>query len=231
MNNKPPLRADMTVRQIAADYPACREVLRRHGEQERPGIKFGHLEPLERFAKRNGIDCSRLLCELAAAANVGTAPDSSLGRNVHRPFIVMALVTTLTIGASWGAWLLWQIGRAEDFDAVAPGSIVAHGEAQLWGFIALFIIGVALRYLPVATSRPGVPQRLSRFVLAFLLFGIAGACLWSLVPRRVSWLGPTSGASLATAALLYLAIVSTYVTKKLPSVWARFVVSSASWLC
>lgn len=189
MNTKPPLRPDMTVRQIAADYPACQEVLRRYGEPDRPDIKFGHLEPLARFAKRNVIDVNRLLDELASAANLGTAPDSSLGRNVHRPFVVMALATTLTIGAGWGAWLLWQIGRAEDFDAVGASSIVAHGEAQLWGFIALFVIGIALRYLPVATSRPAVPKRLSRFLLAFLLFGISGAFVGSLLPRRVSWLG------------------------------------------
>ena len=66
----------MTVRQIAADYAHCSEVLRRYGETDRPGIKFGHLEPLERFAQRHGVECERLLCELAAAAEVGAAPDS-----------------------------------------------------------------------------------------------------------------------------------------------------------
>ena len=68
----------MTVRQIASNYAGCREILRRYGETDRPGIKFGHLEPLERFAQRHGVECERLLCELAAAAMVGAAPDSSL---------------------------------------------------------------------------------------------------------------------------------------------------------
>lgn len=231
MSNKPPLRPDMTVRQIAADYPACVDVLRRYGETERQGIKFGHLEPLAHFARRHGTDGSRLLRELATAADVDVAPDGSLGRNVHRPFIVMALVTTLSIGASWGAWLLWQIGNAESFDAAAAGSIVAHGEAQLWGFIAAFVVGIALRYLPSAVSRSAVPPNLVRLILALLAFGVVGAFVWSLVAQITPWLGAASGASLIAAAMLYLAVVLAYVGGKLRSAWARFVIGSAVWLC
>ena len=43
---RPPLRPDMTLRQIALDYPDSREVLCRHGEPEDRPTKFGHLEPL-----------------------------------------------------------------------------------------------------------------------------------------------------------------------------------------
>lgn len=162
MNQRRPLRPDMTLRQISADYPACQEVLRRHREPDRPGIKFGRLEPLKRFAQRNGIECDRLLHELAAAAGVGVAPDSANSRNVHRPFIVTALATTLSIGAGWGAWLLWQIGRAQSFDAAAAGSVAVLGEAQLWGFIVPLVNGIALRYLPAATSQPAVSMGLAR---------------------------------------------------------------------
>lgn len=229
--SKPPLRPDMTVRQIAADYPGTREVFLECGEADRPGIKFGHLEPLEHFARRNHFDCNRLLQQLAGASNVATAPASSDSRNVHRPFIVMALVSTLSIGAGWGGWLLWQIGSAESFDAAATGSVVAHGEAQLWGFIAPFIIGIALRYLPVATSRSALSACVARTVFAFLVVGVAGGFFWSLLSWRFAWLGPVSGASLVAAALLYLTIACRYVGKKLDSAWARFIVSSACWLC
>lgn len=229
--SKPPLRPDMTVRQIAADYPACQEILRRHGEAERSGIKFGHLEPLERFARRQGIDAAALLRELAAAANVDTAPDSASGRSVHRPFIVTALATSFSIGAGWGAWLLWQIGREGSFDAASASSVVAHGEAQLWGFIVLFVVGIALRYLPVATSQPAVRGGPARLLLVLLLSAIFGAFFWSLWPARVPWMGPASGASAVAAALVYVTIIWRYVAKKLALTWARFVFCSASWLC
>ncbi|HZV07498.1 MAG TPA: hypothetical protein VE999_20605 [Gemmataceae bacterium] len=61
---RPPIRPDMTVRQVAADYPGCREVLRRHGEPEDRPTKFGHLEPLTHFARRQGIELDQLLAEL-----------------------------------------------------------------------------------------------------------------------------------------------------------------------
>jgi hypothetical protein len=53
----------MTVRQVATDYPACRDVFRRHGEPERISAKFGHLEPLDRFAQRHGVPLDTLLAE------------------------------------------------------------------------------------------------------------------------------------------------------------------------
>ena len=62
-----------TVRQVATDYPACRDVFRRHGEPERISVKFGHLEPLDRFAQRHGVPLDTLLAELSGAAGVSAS--------------------------------------------------------------------------------------------------------------------------------------------------------------
>src|SRR5579872_3255565 len=72
-----PIRPDMTVRQVAADYPGCREVLRRHGEPEDRATKFGHLEPLTHFDRRRGLDLEQLLAELARTAGVGVERESA----------------------------------------------------------------------------------------------------------------------------------------------------------
>lgn len=61
---------------------------------------------------------------------------------VHRPFLRAALAVTLSLGAGWGGWLLWQISAVRDFEGVSAGAVIAHGEAQLWGFIVLFIMGI-----------------------------------------------------------------------------------------
>ncbi len=71
----PPLRPDMTVRQVAADFPASREVFGRYGEPERPSAKFGHLEPLARFAQRHSVPLDTLLAELSGAAGVEIGRD------------------------------------------------------------------------------------------------------------------------------------------------------------
>src|SRR5262249_13842521 len=113
---RPPLRPDMTVRQVAADYPGCREVLRRHGEPEGRRGGFGHPEPLAHFARRRGIDPDRLLAELAGAAGVGVDREAPRAEVAHRPFIAWALAVTLTLGAGWGGLLLFEIGRHGEFD-------------------------------------------------------------------------------------------------------------------
>jgi hypothetical protein len=47
---KPALQPEMTVRQVATDYPACRDILIEYGEPtDRPGA-FGHFQPLTHFA-------------------------------------------------------------------------------------------------------------------------------------------------------------------------------------
>src|SRR5262245_25865065 len=135
VSGRPPLRPDMTVRQVAADYPCCREVLRRHGEPEGRPTKFGHLEPLDHFARRRGLDLGQLLAELATAAGVGVDLPGERAENIHRPFIAWALAVTLSLGAGWGALLLFEIGWNGRFEAAAAGDVVAHGAAQLWGFI------------------------------------------------------------------------------------------------
>src|SRR5690242_16225466 len=203
-STRPPLRPDMTVRQVAVDYPGCREVLRRYGEPEDRPTKFGHLEPLDHFARRRGIDLEQLLTELSQATGVGVDRESVRAQQVHRPFIASALAMTLSLGAGWGALLLFEIGWHGRFEAVSAGHVVAHGAAQLWGFIGLFIVGIALRYLPMGSGGPRTGRAFSRLLLAAFLVGIIGGFAWAWAPGEVGWLGPLSGGGLALASVLFL---------------------------
>ncbi|HJT78103.1 MAG TPA: DUF1858 domain-containing protein, partial [Gemmataceae bacterium] len=107
------------------DYPGCREVLRHHGEPEDRPTKFGHLGPLDRFARRHGTDLGQLLDELSRAAGVGVDREAAQAERAHRPFIAAALAVTLTLGAGWGALLLFQIGWGGGFAAVPAGYVSA----------------------------------------------------------------------------------------------------------
>jgi len=225
-----PLRPDMTVRQVAADYPGCQEVLRRYGESERESAKFGHLEPLGHFARRHGLDSDQLLAELAAAAGVEVDRQAQQTQAVHRPFLVSALAITLTLGAGWGAWLLWEIGRAGQFAAVPASHVVAHGAAQLWGFIAFFVIGIALRYLPMSVGGPPLRPFFCHLLLAALLTGVVGGFFWSLGPERAGWLGPLSGSALGIAALVFLIFLYHQLAGKLHFTWARLILAAGIWM-
>jgi hypothetical protein len=186
------IRPEMTVRQIAVDFPASREVFRGYGEpSDRPG-QFGHLEPLAHFARRQGVALHKLLSELAAATAAPVDIRSRYAERVHHGFVLSALAITL----SWGVWLLWKIAARSDFGAVPAAHVIAHGEAQLWGFIALFIIGVSLRTVLQAIPRHGLGTWACRGLLTLGLLGVAGSFLWFLLPEALSPLGLVAAASL-----------------------------------
>ncbi len=222
------LRPDMTVRQVAHDLPACREVLIRYGEpaERRP---FGHLEPLERFAGRHGVPLKRLLAELSEVSGVPVDERAIAAERVHRPFLTAALAITLTIGAGWGAWLLFQIGSGTDFGVVPVGHVVAHGDAQLWGFVALFIAGISLRWLPTATATRPASTVLVRILLTAMLIGITAGFVWALRPASLPWLGPLSGAALLIAAALQTAFLAKRAIPRLPQAWACAVLAAGLW--
>jgi len=227
---RPPIHPEMTVRQVAADYPASREVFRRHGEPERRSAKFGHLEPLARFARRQGVPLDALLAELSRTARVEASRDDSTAGRAHRPFVAAALAVTLSLGAGWGTLLLVEIGRRGSLVAIPAAQVVAHGEAQLWGFVAPFIVGVAASFLPRTTARPRPHRALLGLLLGALLVGVLGGFAWSLAPRRWPWLGPASGVAQVVAALGFLALVAQQLAGKLRTPWARFVLAAAAWM-
>jgi len=225
-----PIHPGMTVRLVASDYPGALEVFRRHGETERPSIKFGHLEPIDRFAQRRGIPLKALMNELSQATGAQIVWSDPDAWQPHRPFIAMALVVTLTLGAGWGAWLLIEIGLRGSLTAVSANSVVAHGEAQFWGFIAPFIIGIASGFLPKTTASP----RSSRAGLAALLSALWMTALfgfaWAMAPAPLTWLGHASGLAAVLAAMGYLGMVLGQVGDKWRTPWARFVLASVFWM-
>lgn len=57
--------------------------------------------------------------------------DAAQQEQSHRVFVVAALSVTLTLGAAWGAYLLYRISCEGAFQAVTPAAVIAHGSAQL----------------------------------------------------------------------------------------------------
>jgi hypothetical protein len=220
----------MTVRQVAADYPGCREVFHRHGEPDDRPTRFGHLEPIDRFARRRGIALGALLSELADATGVSVSRDGGPAHEAHRLFLVAALVLTLSLGAGWGGLLLVEIGRAGTFVTISAAAVVAHGEAQLWGFVALFVVGIALGFLPLATARPRPGRVLRGLILATLLVGVIGGFAWSLRPFWWPWLGPASGTALVVASLGFLLVSCRHLARKLREPWSWFILAAAFWM-
>lgn len=91
---------------------------------------------------------------------------------VYRPFFISAIVITLTLGAGWGAALLWKLGAAASFTGLSIHSINAHGEAQLFGWVGLFIMGFAYQAFPRMWQTKLVAPRLALLALGCMLSGL-----------------------------------------------------------
>jgi len=145
---------DMTVREINARYPACRAVFARHG-MGGCGGELGPDEPLEFFAAAHRVDLCCLTAELerVAAGDLTDTDSPALAfekrlARLYRTYIRAAILVTLTFGAAWGAHILGVIARRQSFDAPDYAGTQAHGHAQIYGWVGLFIMGVAYFSLP-----------------------------------------------------------------------------------
>jgi hypothetical protein len=98
---------------------------------------------------------------------------SLAGRSLYRPFFIAGVAIVLTVGGGWGAWLLWQIGLNGHFTAASLHEVNAHGHAQIFGWVGLFVMGFAYQMFPAIwqsrlVALPAVP-----FVFAAMLAGVA----------------------------------------------------------
>jgi hypothetical protein len=91
----------------------------------------------------------------------------------YRPFFLAGIIVILTAGAVWGAWLLWQIGRVETFTGVSIHEVNAHGHAQIFGWVGLFIMGFAYQAFPRMWNTTLASSHLALSAFLLMLIGIS----------------------------------------------------------
>ena len=152
---------------LLSRYPQARSVFDRYGLNGCGG-RLGPVEPIGRFARTHGVDEHRLLAELSEVASLtgsadpGPAPaESTVADEIYRRFFMAGIAVVLTVGASWGAWLLWQIGINHAFTSISLFQVNAHGHAQIFGWVGLFIMGFAYQAFPRMWHTPLAGNRKS----------------------------------------------------------------------
>ena len=93
-------------------------------------------------------------------------------RPLHHQYFLAAIATVVTIGAGWGVWLLWQVGAAGRFTGVSLQDVNAHGQAQIYGWVGLFIMGFALQMFPPVWHARLAARRWRRVPLLMMLAGV-----------------------------------------------------------
>lgn len=91
---------------------------------------------------------------------------------IYRYYFLGAIVLILTAGATWGAWLLWQIGVAGKFGAVSVHQINAHGQAQIYGWVGLFIMGFSYQAFPRMWQTALAAPRWAVAAFGLMVFGV-----------------------------------------------------------
>jgi NnrS protein/Domain of unknown function (DUF1858)/Domain of Unknown function (DUF542) len=207
------IRPDVMLPELLSTCPALRPVFDRYGLAGCGG-PLGPPETVEFFARAHGVDLERLLAELREAAESGeaslpvlpTLDRPRLRDRIYRRFFLGGIAVVLTVGAGWGVWLLLKIAANESFTAPSIFAINAHGQAQIYGWVGLFILGFAYQAFPrfKHTELQLVPlANLSFFLMA------AGILLRSLFGPSA----PSRWAQLALAgAVLELCAVLLFVT-------------------
>jgi hypothetical protein len=201
--------------ELFRSHPETRIVCDRHGLRGCGGPSGPH-ESIRFFARAHGVDERQLLNELKQAIAApqsqsqpaATIPDKlEITDTIYRRYFLAGIVVVLSAGASWGAWLLWTIGLNGSFRTVSVHAINAHGEAQIFGWVGLFIMGFAYQAFPRMWQTTLASPRLA--VIAF------GLMIGGLLVRTASIAAAEAWAPAATLALagglMQIAAVSLFV--------------------
>ncbi len=120
-------------------------------------------------------------------------------KRLHEPFVLAALAVGLTAGFGYGAFLVSALAFGVRPGAWYGALVQAHGHAQLFGWIGLFILGVGLYFLP--RLRGTKLQGTERLPAAFVLL-VAGIGLRSLAQPLAGLASGSAGAWLRALVLL-----------------------------
>jgi Domain of unknown function (DUF1858)/Domain of Unknown function (DUF542)/NnrS protein len=171
--------AGMCVREVLAAHPSTLPVFERHGLMGCGGSQ-GPVEPLGWFARVHHVDLPQLLAELHEAARTGATPAGEPGpitpaalahENLYRRFLKAAFLFTFSGGAALGTCALILMAVRGQLGGLGHGLIQVHGHYQLFGWVGLFVVGVAYHILPHLTGVPLPSYRLASLSFVLLVCG------------------------------------------------------------
>lgn len=207
------IRRDDLIPDVIIRYPQTRAVFDRYGLKGCGG-PLGPVEPVFYFARAHGVDEALLLDELRRAAeapvSIAAPPAPSAADSIYRRYFLAGIAATLTAGAAWGAWLLWQIGFAGKFTGVSIHHVNAHGHAQIFGWVVLFVMGFALQAFPrmwhVELVRPPLAVLAFAMMLGGLILRTTGMAFAASGPAALP-AAMAGGAMETVAVLIFVGLV------------------------
>lgn len=230
----------LQIPELLRTVPQVRPVLDRYGLKGCGGA-MGPAESLSFFAQAHEIDLPRLLEELRQASRSTSQPvplplddTPSPADSIYRPFFKAGIAVTLSLGAVWGAYLLVRIALSGAFTAAGLHEVNAHGHAQIFGWVGLFVMGFAYQAFPrfkhTSLAHPG----LAFATLWLMLAGILGRSLLEPLAATIAWAGPVAIAAstleIAAIGLFVWVIASTWRASGKPlAFYDYYIICSLTW--
>jgi hypothetical protein len=231
--------AQLKIPDLLRRAPQVRRVLDRYGLRGCGGPE-GPAESLEFFARAHEVPLPNLLDELRAEAE--QAPPAlplleekpALADTLYRRFFKAGIAVTLSLGALWGAYLLIRIALGGTFTAVGIHEINAHGHAQIFGWVGLFVMGFAYQAFPRFKHGQLAYPQLAVLSWWLMLVGVIARSALEPFAGPDGWL---AGLAVAAAGAEVLAIVlfagiiaATWRNSGKPlAVYDYYIISSLAW--
>jgi hypothetical protein len=198
---------DILIPDLLHEFPQARSVLDRYGLRGCGGPQ-GPVESLAFFAKAHDVPIQRLLQEIRQSlhepqASPSASAHSELADAIYRPFFKAGIAVALSLGAVWGAYLLLRIGLQGSFAAVGLHEVNAHGHAQIFGWVGLFVMGFAYQAFPRFKHTSLSHPRLAFASLWLMVTGIVGRSVLEPLAESSAWL---SGSAVAASGIEVIAI-------------------------
>jgi hypothetical protein len=186
--------------------PLLRPVFDRYGLRGCGG-PLGPAESLGFFARAHDVPLDRLTAELRAAVERPASPPELQVRAsadaIYRPFFRAGIAIVLTLGAAWGAYLLLRIGLSGSFATAGLHEVNAHGHAQIFGWVGLFIMGFAYQAFPRFKNTTLSHPRLAGLTWWMMVAGVLVRAIAEPLAAYWPW---TGGVAMAAAVIEVVAI-------------------------
>jgi hypothetical protein len=195
---------------VLGRHPELRAVFDRYGLRGCGG-DLGPVETVAYFARAHGVALENLLRDLnepQGSASVEPEPSGAerAADAIYRRFFLAGIAATLTAGATWGAILLWRLASARSFQAISVPEVNAHGHAQIFGWVGLFVMGFAYQAFPRFKHTSLRWPRLALATFPVYLGGLVLRTVAEPFASKPSFLGAALGGSvLELSALLVFA--------------------------
>lgn len=154
---------------------------------------------------------------------------------IYRRFFKAGILVVLTVGCTWGAVNLLEIGLAGSFlqMRLLP-AIHAHAHAMVFGWVGLFVMGFAYQSFPRFKATSLWKPKLAAFTLYLMLAGILARIAAELLqagPTALALGGFSAAAELAAVSLFILVIRRSASSSIEPRhAYERFLGAAMFWL-